>query len=273
MRVLCSLMFAAVALPAIAQAEAPPPTVLATVEAVAKAAGSQSLGLPWDGSLRQARLLRPSQHIRYLRRYASARNFWGTGQLVAALQRAAGRVAQHWPGSRLALGELSARRGGQLRRHHSHRNGRDVDIGFYLRHATKPAFAQLARFAGFGRRAPLPGTPAHVRFDDARNWSLVRSLLQDKAVRIQYMFVAKPVRARLLVQGRRAGASPDLLRQAAAVMVEPRVGEPHDDHLHVRIYCARHDRPDCLDSEPFWPWYDGPEPEAGYAKLPTLRWR
>ena len=42
MRVLCSLMFAAVALPAIAQAEAPPPTVLATVEAVAKAAGSES---------------------------------------------------------------------------------------------------------------------------------------------------------------------------------------------------------------------------------------
>jgi hypothetical protein len=41
----------------------------------------------------------------------------------------------------------------------------------------------------------------------------------------------------------------------------------------VRIYCPRDDRPECQDSAPYWPWYDGTPPDGKHAELPIIRWR
>jgi penicillin-insensitive murein DD-endopeptidase len=112
-----------------------------------------------------------------------------------------------------------------------------------------------------------------LHFDDVKNWAVVSTMLRDRQARVQYIFVAQPLRTRLLMQGRRQAESDDFLRAAAAVLVEPREGQKHDDHFHVRIYCPRDDRPECQDSAPYWPWYDGTPPDGQRTELPIIRWR
>ena len=99
-----------------------------------------------------------------------------------------------------------------------------------------------------------------LRFDDARNWLFVAQLLTDPQARIQYIFVAKPIRARLLREAVRRRAPTALIARAESVLVQPAKGNPHRSHFHVRIYCPLSDRPECLDVAPLWAWY--PEPDA-----------
>lgn len=233
---------------------------------------SISMGLPWEGRLARGVPLHNSATIRRLPRVASRDNFYGTGELIGLLERSARTVAKHWQGSRLTVGELSARKGGWLDGHHSHRNGRDVDVAFYMRDR-RGKMAQFWRFVPFSHSKGARRGPRHLQFDDERNWKLVTAMLADPEARVQYMFVCTSIRKRLLKQGRRSGASTELLRAAAAVLREPKVGNPHVDHFHVRIFCSRDDRPKCQDEVPFWPWYDGVPPDGDFTEPPTIRWR
>jgi penicillin-insensitive murein DD-endopeptidase len=210
--------------------------------------------------------------VRPIAACANRGNFYGTSELIALLQRTAQSVAGHWPGSQLSVGELSAPKGGKLDGHHSHRSGRDADVAFFMRDDRGRA-ASFRRFVAFGAEGvALRARPA-LRFDDARNWAVVSSILRDRQARVQYIFVAQALRTRLLMQGRRQAESDEFLRAAAAVLVEPKEGQKHDDHFHVRIYCPRDDRPECQDSAPYWPWYDGPPPDGQYSELPNIRWQ
>ena len=48
---------------------------------------------------------------------------------------------------------------------------------------------------------------------------------------------------RLAVEPRRA-----LVERAGSVMSQPRGSFAHDNHFHVRVACARDDKPDCVES-------------------------
>jgi penicillin-insensitive murein DD-endopeptidase len=233
---------------------------------------ASSSGLPWDGRLQHAARLHMNALVRAVPDYAAHGNFYGTAELVSLLERAARVIATRWPGSQLAVGELSAAKGGKLEGHHSHRSGRDADVAFFMRDEKGNAshFWRFVKFGGDG--VSILGKHRYY-FDDARNWAFISTLLRDRDARIQYVFVAQALRTRLLMQGRRQGESDDFLRVAAAVMVEPKEARKHDNHFHVRVYCARDDRPECQDSAPYWPWYDGAPPGGQYAELPTIRWR
>ena len=233
---------------------------------------SVSSGLPWDGRLKRGVRLHPNASLRPVAHCASRGNFYGTTELVSLVERTARAVAARWPGSQLSVGELSAAKGGKLEGHHSHRSGRDVDVAFFM-HDEQGRISRFRHFVAFGGEGIAQRAQQTLRFDDAKNWALVSTLLRDRAARVQYIFVAQPLRTRLLMQGRRQAESDDFLRAAAAVMVEPRLAEKHDDHFHVRIYCPRDDRPECQDIEPYWPWYDGPPPDGQHAELPSIQWR
>jgi len=233
---------------------------------------STSSGLPWEGHLTQGVRLRTNGLLHPVTEYARQGNFYGTAELVSLLERTAQAIAARWPGSQLALGELSASRGGKLDGHHSHRNGRDADVAFFM-HDARGQASRFWRFVTFGSDGLALGTRKPLYFDDAKNWTMVSTILRDPVARVQYMFVAKPISTRLLMEGRRQAASDEVLRAAAAVMVEPKEGHRHANHFHVRIYCARDDRPACQDSEPYWPWYDGAPPAGQHAELPIIRWR
>jgi penicillin-insensitive murein DD-endopeptidase len=215
---------------------------------------SRSLGYPWEGRLVRGMQLRESKYVRYVPEYAAAGRFYGTWQLVQLLERAARRVALRLPGSRLSVGELSSKEGGDVVGHRSHESGRDADVGFFMTRDDGRPYAGRAftRFDARGRG--LPPNPG-LRFDDARNWELVAKLVDDTDARVQYIFVAHDIKQRLLREAARRRAPAELVSRAAAVLVEPAHGNPHRSHFHVRIYCSPADRSVCLDVGPFWAWY------------------
>jgi penicillin-insensitive murein endopeptidase len=236
------------------------------------ASASTSTGMPWDGKLSRPARLRASATLRHMPHCAASGHFFGTSELVALLERTGTAIAARFPGSQLSVGELSARDGGRLEGHHSHQTGRDADIAFFMSDA-RGRSQTFRRFVAFGFDGVGKNTPRPLYFDDARNWALISSMLRDPHARLQYAFVAKPIRARLLMEGRRRGERDEFLSAAAAVMVEPKEGNKHTNHFHVRIFCARDDRPQCQDTEPYWPWYDGTPPGGVFAQLPQIRWQ
>ena len=218
--------------------------------------GSRSVGLPFDGRLRRSVELRESPYVRRVTEYASGGNFHGTWELVQLLERAAYRVERRLPGAKLSVGELSAEGGGRLPGHASHQSGRDVDLAFYMLDGRDRPYPPGA-FAAFGRDGQGLAPNEGLRFDDARNWELVAKLVADGDARVQYIFVARALKLRLLEEGRRRGAPAAVLDRAERVMVQPASGHTHANHFHVRIYCAPGDRPACRDQGPRHPWYPG----------------
>ncbi|MGF1465732.1 MAG: penicillin-insensitive murein endopeptidase [Sandaracinaceae bacterium] len=219
---------------------------------------SRSIGYPWEGSLRRAARLEESPRVRYLPEVREQDHFYGTWELEQLIERAAARVAGRIPGAPLTVGELSARRGGPIAGHRSHQNGRDADLAFYMLGPRGP-FAPFA-FARFGGDGAGREPNEMLRFDDDRNWELVAKLVADGDARVQHIFVARPLRRRLLRTGSRRRAPAAVLRRAAAVLGQPGHGHRHANHFHVRIYCAPADRSVCTDRGPFHPWYPGRPP-------------
>ena len=217
---------------------------------------SVSVHYPWRGRLERGMPVHESDSIRYVDEYREHQHFYGTWQLAQLIERAALRVARRAPGARLALGELSGRQGGPIPGHRSHRNGRDVDIGFYLLdESEKPA--ALPTFVPMRRNGRGQYAGNSYSFDVARNWTLLSKLLDDDDAHVQYVFVARALSARLLAYAEASGAAPWLIERARAVMFEPRHGNRHESHFHVRIYCPNEDRPYCQDRPPYFAWYGG----------------
>lgn len=201
---------------------------------------SLSVGSPTDGRLVRGVALTPSEHL--LLKSPQAR--WALPHLVGMITRSAERVAAAHPDTaKLAVGDLSARKGGPLPGHASHRSGRDADVGFYYLdesgHSQRPARFLPVRWDG--RTADR-----ELRFDTARNWSMVQAWLRDPVARPQHIFVADWLRRRLLDHARREGVRLRTIHRAAIVLKQPSSGPVHDDHFHVRIDCPRDQRGICI---------------------------
>jgi penicillin-insensitive murein endopeptidase len=120
-----------------------------------------------------------------------------------------------------------------------------------------------------GVRPPAAPVPAY-RFDARRNWAFVRALLADPGAEVQWIFMQRALAASLLAAATAAGEDPALIARAAFIMHEPSDSEPHDDHMHVRLYCAPGDRPfGCVDKGPvrwwkkMWKYMQAPFGRAG----------
>jgi penicillin-insensitive murein DD-endopeptidase len=193
-----------------------------------------SIGSPTDGKLDGGERVHTSRALRIAPGYSEHDVRWGLPALTQMIEHAAGQVAKKYPGSVMNLGHLSRQHGGELDHHASHESGRDADIGFYVNSGGKPYLAD--RFMAFGE----DGKAAHnkaVSFDTARNWALVSELLTDPKARVTHIFVASPLRDKLLGYAKQAGAHPDIRERAAMVLAQPHGALPHDDHFHVRIGC------------------------------------
>ncbi len=225
-----------------------------------------SVRYPWRGHLVRGMRLAESSHVHHVEEYLEHDRFFGTWQLVQLMQRAATAVAEQHPGAKLSVGELSAENGGLIIGHHSHRNGRDIDVAFYLKDddgnpAAAPTFLRMSAH-GNGHYA---GRALH--FDDERNWAMLAKLVSDDDARVQFVFVARTLQWRLVSYAKRIGAPDWLIARARAVMIEPSSGNRHQTHFHVRIYCPADDRPSCQDKPPYFPWYDGIPPGGFYAAV------
>jgi penicillin-insensitive murein DD-endopeptidase len=192
---------------------------------------------------------------------------YATDELVAAIEHVARRVRREYPGGTLGVGDMSLRGGGDSVLHRSHENGRDLDLIYYAvdeRGRPVAPVDSMPRYPYFDLRARPPGPQEHgvvfgpfsTRFFDVkRNWALVRALLEEPGIEIQYLFIHSRLRERLLAYAAEQGEDPALLERAEAILHQPGDSAPHDDHLHVRIFCAGDDRPyGCSDRGPVRWW-------------------
>ena len=227
---------------------------------------SLSIGTPSRGRLQNAALLSESDYVRY--RSGTDVFRYGTDEMVYALEQAGKEVAARAAGASLTVGDISQRRGGRFRPHRSHRNGRDVDVAFYMTD-TDGGVAYAERFVRFRRSGSARDRDLPLRFDDARNWAFLASMLMSDKAPVQHVFVSNDLKRRLLTEARRQGASEELLDRAQRVLRQPSSGGRHDDHFHMRIYCAPGDRPRCRDSAPFHPWLTNTAATAAVSPLPS----
>ena len=113
------------------------------------------------------------------------------------------------------------------------------------------------RSAGPRRTVCVPpaGAVSAVRFDARRNWAFVRALLSDPESEVQWIFIHRGLAAALLHEATRAGDDPALVARASFIMKQPSDAEVHDDHMHIRFYCAPADRSlGCVDKGPVRWW-------------------
>ena len=231
-----------------------------------------SIGMPHRGVLSGGAVLPPQgPGYRWLRQDD---RHHGLPRFVRAIERAAAQVEREQPGGTLSVGDLSARRGGQLLPHLSHRTGRDADLLLYMTTlegapVVSPGFVHV----GPDGLAWDPQGKRYLRFDVARTWLLVRALLEDPDARIQWVFVHHNVEALLVEWARARGDSPQTIVRAMEVMLEPHPGGPHDDHVHVRTACSGEELAlGCEHTGPVRAWLDpdGPNRAAlDVAAVPT----
>lgn len=203
---------------------------------------------------------------------------YGTDELVAAIELAAEGVRnEQGRRSVLAVGDLSAKGGGNISMHSSHESGRDADLIFYAIDSRgipmAPPEVSMVRYGGDGKPYPPENDAKQVqpdweqrRFDTKRNWALVEALLSNPDIRVQWLFVSAGLKDRMIRYATRKERPAWIIEYAKVVMRQPLGAAPHDDHFHVRIYCTRADRErGCVDGNPVWQHekktfkYDGPE--------------
>jgi penicillin-insensitive murein endopeptidase len=191
---------------------------------------------------------------------------WGLEPLVTMVDRAARAVRRQFPEAITSVGHLSREGGGGIERHRSHESGRDADIGFFV-HGSNGRQLLASHFVQFRGDATAVGWPG-AYFDDAKNWALVAALIGDEPAHVTHIFVASPLRARLLAYAERVGAPLALRVRAAEVMQQPHGALPHDDHFHVRIACPGH-MTGCVEN----PLVRGRSPALPHESLPRGRRR
>lgn len=203
---------------------------------------SLSVGSPIEGFQLRAKRLRPS-HVLALKN-PERRSSYGHPALVLMLQRSAKQMAREAAGAVLLVGDLSSEHGGPLAGHRSHQSGRDADVGFFVTD-DKGRPRTVDRFVAFGRDGRARDGSG-LLFDDYRNWLLIQMWLKDTRAGIQYVFVAKPLRERLLAFASARPAFQKYVAAASRLLVQPSNSSDHDDHFHVRITCPKRQQGLCV---------------------------
>ena len=195
----------------------------------------RSIGSPTEGHLVGGAHLEETAYLRITPADTAGDVRWGLEPLVGMVERAARSVRGQFPGAITSVGHLSREGGGEIDQHRSHESGRDADVGFFVRSASGKQLlpTHFVPFRADGTAASWPG----AYFDDAKNWAVVSALLGDPQAHVTHLFVAAPLRARLLAYAERMEAPASLRMRAAELMQQPRGTLPHDDHFHVRIAC------------------------------------
>jgi len=188
---------------------------------------------------------------------------FGTPSMLSIIKYAAARVARERPGPPLLVGDISAKNGGEIPRHRSHRSGRDVDLLLFCTDLSgqpirSPGWVHFGP-DGLGRVYEGKKSGSFVALDVARQWLLVKSLVQAPDVHSLWFFLSRPVEALLTQYALANGEDPLTVWEAESMMLQPANALPHDDHIHLRIACSQQETVfGCENGGPTWPWLPPP---------------
>jgi penicillin-insensitive murein endopeptidase len=175
---------------------------------------------------------------------------YGTDELVELVTGVAHRMATRIHDVRIVVGDLSTRGGdGGDRFHRSHQSGRDADLLYYFRDASGKPVEPDAMHA-LDRDGHAKDGSGLV-LDVNRQWLLVRELLTAPEANVQWLFIYQPLAKLLIKHAEDIGEPAELVARATLALRQPGDSAPHDDHMHVRVYCTEADKADgCLDMGP-----------------------
>jgi len=148
---------------------------------------------------------------------------WGTQETVDYLCHALTAVAEKFPGTApVAIGHISAKRGGPLRPHVSHQSGRDVDVGLYYLGPPNHWYARA--------------TPKNI--DAPRTWFLIRTLVTDTDIEMILLdgSLQRPIEQYAIDIGEPEAWVRGLFRGTGKLPPVVRHAPGHATHLHLRFY-------------------------------------
>lgn len=185
--------------------------------------GPISVGRPNAGFLVNGKRLRESKDWTL----TAPDHAYATAETIEQLSHCIVRVRQENPGSmRVHVGSLSAKGGGKIAPHESHRSGRDADIFFF-----RAAAADWTQ----------PATVTDL--DLPRTWALLRCFITDTDV--DFVFIDQAVQGWLeayaLAQGEPSEWVSSLFHDRPAEGRDPaqlaviRHAPGHENHMHVRF--------------------------------------
>jgi penicillin-insensitive murein endopeptidase len=216
-----------------------------------------TVGVPHSGVLTNGVEL-PARGPGFVRYRPKGDHYWGHPDLVAAVEAAAARVAEQRPGGApLVVGDFSAKTGGKIPGHHSHRTGRDVDL-LYFAMTPSGASVRSPGFVRFGSDglAQVEGL-GYLRVDLEREWLLIKELLLSPRIEVEWLFASRDMEALIVDYARARGEDPMLVWRAESMLLQPGDSSAHDDHIHMRIACSAEDElRGCMGGGPRWPWLD-----------------
>ena len=199
-----------------------------------KAVLGQSRGHTNSGRLRRPTRLHKGKGY-FIRR---AHRSYGAEHTVAYTKRMVRSVRRQFPKVHtLAIGDISAVKGGKITRHASHQSGRDIDIGFYFRR--KPS--------GYPSSFVV-ATTKNLHF--GATWKMLREFVElaNRPLGVEKIFMSYSTQRILYKMAKKRGI-PE--RQLRAMFQYPRGKfasegfirhEPgHDEHIHVRFKCPPKD--------------------------------
>jgi len=232
-----------------------------TPEAVLALPGSYStsLGGTASGELRGAVAIPdegPGFYHNPIRPYEAR---FGTVEMVQSIMRAAAAVAAAIPGSLLTVNDIGLREGGPIRQHASHQAGRDADILFYsVDSRGEPIRSVGVPIDPKGEGTDFkdladPSDDQPIKLDVVRTWRFAAAFIEAAGDDLQRIFIAEHIRSMLLAEAARVHADPAIVQRFADVTCQP--STPHDDHMHVRLYCTPEDMAlGCRDGLPTYPY-------------------
>jgi penicillin-insensitive murein DD-endopeptidase len=177
-------------------------------------------------------------------------NRFGTDELVTMLKGVGRRMKKKAKDARLVVADLSGDHGGAAEKfHRSHQSGRDVDLLYYVRDAEGKAIELDAMRVMDAKGVAKDGSG--ITLDVARTWNLVRELITAQEAYVQYIFIYGPIAAMLIEHATKIGEPEAIIARAFKTLKQPGDSAPHNDHMHVRIYCPAADRVyGCVDIGP-----------------------
>ncbi len=145
---------------------------------------------------------------------------YATEEVVNYIITAAKTVREKFPDAPpLRINDLSAEKGGYIRPHKSHQNGRDVDIGFFYIYDSK--------------------NPKIKSFDVEKNWEFIKAIITKTDV--QVILVDRRIQKKLYDYAKSIGENEEWLNSifksgSDAIIKHAR---RHRGHFHIRFYSPR----------------------------------
>jgi len=195
----------------------------------------QSIGSPHNGHLVHGIQLPRGRYYVRRRPYRA----WGTNNAVYYIKRIARIIRSKYRVHKVAIGDLSKKGGGDLSPHLSHQSGRDVDIGFYFK--KKPPNYPTSFVKGNRHNLNMNAMWTMLRLYVATAGSaggVEKIFLDYKLQKLFYKWALEHHKA----SKRTLRNMFQYPRGPAALLGIIRHEPGHDNHIHVRFKCPRHDK-------------------------------